>query len=143
MDELVSILIPISICVVLPVAVAWIYFRASMNSDNKRAEVLMKAIETNKDINTEKLAEMFQKKQQKKQPTAIEMLNARLQRGCIFSLVGLALLIVDIIGAFYGGWDTKNIQTPTILGSIFLAVGLGYLIVYFVTRKQVEKKKEE
>lgn len=139
MIELAGILVPIFVCVVLPTAVVWIVFRASMNSDNKRAEVLMKALETNNEINAEKLAEAFQKKR----PTAIEMLNARLQRGCIFSLVGLALLIVDVLGSFYGGWNTKSLQSLTIFSSIFLAVGFGYLIVYFVTRKQVEKKEYE
>ncbi len=136
MVELAGILVPIFVCVVLPTAVVWIVFRASMNSDNKRAEVLMKALETNNEINAEKLAEAFQKKR----PTAIEMLNARLQRGCIFSLIGLALLIVDVLGLFYGDWNTQSL---TIFSSIFLAVGFGYLIVYFVTRKQVEKKEYE
>ncbi len=136
MVELAGILVPIFVCVVLPTAVVWIVFRASMNSDNKRAEVLMKALETNNEINAKKLAEAFQKKR----PTAIEMLNARLQRGCIFSLVGLALLIVDVLGLFYGDWNTQSL---TIFSSIFLAVGFGYLIVYFVTRKQVEKKEYE
>lgn len=45
-DNVVATLVPIFICVVLPVAIVLIVFLAAMNSDNKRAKILIKAIET-------------------------------------------------------------------------------------------------
>lgn len=120
-------LIPICICVVLPVAIVLIVFLTKMNSDNKRAQVLIKAIESNNDINTDKLAEAMQK--QKK--SALEVLNLRLLRGCIFTLLGIALCITDVLSP--NQWiDMAFI----IFGAASIAIGISYLIVYFVTRKQ-------
>ena len=56
-----AILVPIFVCVVLPVAIVAIVFAAAMNNDNKRAKVLIKAIESNCGIDADKLAEALQK----------------------------------------------------------------------------------
>ncbi len=40
-----GLLIPIGVCVVLPIMIVWIVFKAKTNNDNKRADVLIKAIE--------------------------------------------------------------------------------------------------
>ena len=122
------ILVPIFVCVVLPVAIIAIIFGASINSDNKRSQVLIKAIESNCDIDADKLAEALQKPKK----TAREILNLRLLRGCIFSLVGIAVCIIGIIAA-----DTVTV--PLIFGGASLAIGLSYLVVYFVTRKQINE----
>ena len=50
-------LVPIFVCCVLPVSIVLIVFGTQMFADNKRAAVLIKAIEANKDINADKLAE--------------------------------------------------------------------------------------
>ena len=123
-----QILVPIFVCVVLPVAIIAIIFGASINSDNKRSKVLIKAIESNCDIDADKLAEALQKPKK----TAREILNLRLLRGCIFSLVGIAVCIIGIIAA-----DTVTV--PLIFGGASLAIGLSYLVVYFVTRKQINE----
>ncbi len=123
-----QILVPIFVCVVLPVAIIAIIFGASINSDNKRSQVLIKAIESNCDIDADKLAEALQKPKK----TAREILNLRLLRGCIFSLVGIAVCIIGIIAA-----DTVTV--PLIFGGTSLAIGLSYLVVYFVTRKQINE----
>ena len=123
-----QILVPIFVCVVLPVAIIAIIFGDSINSDNKRSQVLIKAIESNCDIDADKLAEALQKPKK----TAREILNLRLLRGCIFSLVGIAVCIIGIIAA-----DTVTV--PLIFGGTSLAIGLSYLVVYFVTRKQINE----
>lgn len=123
-----QILVPIFVCVVLPVAIIAIIFGASINSDNKRSQVLIKAIGSNCDIDADKLAEALQKPKK----TAREILNLRLLRGCIFSLVGIAVCIIGIIAA-----DTVTV--PLIFGGTSLAIGLSYLVVYFVTRKQINE----
>ena len=97
-----QILVPIFVCVVLPVAIIAIIFGASINSDNKRSKVLIKAIESNCDIDADKLAEALQKPKK----TAME-------------------------------FQTDAVTVPLIFGGISLAIGLSYLVVYFVTRKQI------
>lgn len=131
-----QILVPIFVCVVLPVAIIAIIFGASINSDNKRSKVLIKAIESNCDIDADKLAEALQKPKK----TALEILNLRLLRGCIFSLVGIAVCIIGIIAYSMGmEFQADAVTVPLIFGGISLAIGLSYLVVYFVTRKQINE----
>ena len=44
---LIEILVPIGICVILPLGIFWLYYRAQMNKENKRTEIIMKALESN------------------------------------------------------------------------------------------------
>ena len=135
-----GILVPIFICVVLPVAIVLIVFLYNMNSDNKRAQVLIKAIEANKDIDTDKLAEAFSKPRRSPR----EILNLRLLRGSIFTLCGLGFVIFGLVGlANNFTIRMEPVMIPMICGASCLAVGISYLIVYFVTRKQLadEDKK--
>lgn len=122
-----EIIVPIFVCVVLPVAIVWIVFAARRHRDSKRTEVLLKAIEMAPG-DAEKIAEALSVKKK----TAREILNARLLRGCIFSPVALAILIV-YCKLNIDGFDDAYYML--IAGSLCLAIGIGYLIVYFLTRK--------
>ncbi|MFH8143630.1 MAG: hypothetical protein K1V88_09435 [Muribaculaceae bacterium] len=138
MESIIAVLIPIFICVVLPVLIVWIVFRATMNNDNKRAEVLIKAIEANNGIDADRLADALGKPRK----TAREILNLRLLRGCIFSLIGLGFFATSIL-ANIEEFHPDNIVFPMLIGSVPLAIGASYLIVYFVTRKQVNAASEK
>lgn len=129
-----EVLVPIFVCVVLPVSIVALVFAAAINSDNKRAKVLIKAIESSCGIDAEKLAAALQKPKK----TAREILNTRLLRGCIFSFVGLALCIVGIVSLCMGTeFAADQVTVPLIFGAASIAIGLSYLVVYFVTRKQI------
>lgn len=138
MESIIAVLIPIFICVVLPVLIVWIIFRAAMNNDNKRAEVLIKAIEANNGIDADRLADALGKPRK----TARKILNLRLLRGCIFSLIGLGFFATSIL-ANIEELHPDNIVFPMLIGSVSLAIGASYLIVYFVTRKQVNASSEK
>ena len=56
-----SVLVPIFICVVLPVSVVLIRAIMNMHTENKRSEVLLKAIEANNCIDADKLAQALAK----------------------------------------------------------------------------------
>ncbi len=134
-----DILVPISICVILPVSIVLIVFIAAMNSDNKRANILIKAIESNNGIDADKLAESLQKPKK----TEREILNMRLLRGCIFSLVGLALVITGLVNLATGSdFSSDPVSVPVMFGGIAIAVGISYLIVYRVSRRQMTKHDE-
>lgn len=134
-----DILVPISICVVLPVAIVLIIFMTAMNSDNKRAKVLIKAIEANNNIDADKLAAALAKPRK----TPLEILNKRLLRGCMFTFTGIALIIVALVSLAYGTeFANDSVTLPMIFGGALLAIGLSYLVVYFVTRKQVNNTRE-
>ena len=132
---MVEILVPIFCGCVLPIAIVFIISMRKKNSDDKRAQVMIKALESGEEINADKLAEALGKPRY----TPLEILNTRLLRGCIFFLVGLALVILYFV------WPEDDVNARLsfiLLGSIAMAVGIAYLIVYFMTRGQVNDEKE-
>ncbi len=138
--ESVQVLVPIFVCVVLPVAIVLIVFLATINSDNKRAQVLIKAIEANNSIDADKLADALRKPKK----SACEILNSRLLRGCIFSLIGLFLVIVGLVNCIAGtAFGSDPVTVPMVFGGISLAIGISYLIVYYVTRKQLNNGEDK
>ncbi len=126
-------LVPIAICAILPISIVLVVFLASMYSEKKRAQVLIKAIEANNSIDADKLADALRKPKK----TALEILNRRLLWGCIFSLIGIALLVLGFID------KTEEAMEFFSFGGLSLALGASFLIVYFATRKQVTDQKED
>lgn len=130
-----GLLIPIGVCVVLPIMIVWIVFKAKTNNDNKRADVLIKAIENNANIDAEKLAEALGKQQ----ISAKELLNRRLLRGCMFTILGVAF---SIIALTFSAAPEDMQFISYILAALSFAVGNAYLIVYFVTRNTTAETEE-
>jgi len=110
-----------------------------MKEDSNRAKVLIKAIEANNNIDADNLAEALKKPRK----TAREILNLRLLRGCIFSFIGLVLIIIGIVSWASGTeFEADAVTVPMVFGGASLAIGLSYMVVWFVTRKQVDKDEE-
>ncbi len=137
---MVEILVPIFCGCVLPIAIVLIVALRKSNVVNKRSEILIRAIEANKEVDTDKLIDAM--KEPKKSPQ--ELLNARLLRGCMFSLIGLVLIIIGIVGLSIGiSFTDDEVSAPFIFGGISLAIGISYVIVYFITRKQILPEEEK
>ncbi len=111
-----------------------------MNRENKQTQIIIKAIEANKDVDTDKLLESLKTPRK----TAREILNVRLLRGCIFSLIGVALALVGIVNLATGvAFEADPVTVPFVFGGISLAIGLSYFIVYYVSRKQIESPEDK
>ena len=130
-----DVLVPIFCGCVLPVMIVLIVSMRKKNSDDKRAEILIKAIESGEAVDADKLAEALGKPKH----TPLELLNARLLRGCLYTLVGLALVVVYLV---WPDTDMNSLMSLILLSAVSTAVGLSYLIVYFVTRGQVNEEKK-
>lgn len=131
-------LIPIFICAIMPMVCVAFYYLSEMNKENKRTEVISKAIESSA-IDPEKLTEALRKPQK----TPLQILNRRLLLGCIFTLLGVLLIVIGAVGLMMGAeFVSDQVTVPMVFGGIGLAIGLSYLIVYFVTRKQVTDDKK-
>ena len=128
--------IPLGICVVLPVLIVWLLSRVRLNDTNKRAEVMLKALEAGKEIDPE----MF--KSSKRPLTLKEKLLRRLTWSSIISLLGAAMLVLGIITTNAFGRHLS--ESPALLvvfaGGILLAIGLSLLAVYFVGKKMLAKE---
>lgn len=142
MYAFINILVPIFICVVLPVLIVWLVGRVAINNDNKKTEVLIEAIKANKDIDTETLTQAFAKKKSKTK-TPYDILIKRLLIGCTLSLSGIAIFLSYGIGLLTGAFEPGDESIGWVfVSSILLAVGIGFLIVYFVSRKNTPKPEK-
>lgn len=135
---MVEILIPIGVCVVLPVMIVWLVNRTRQNDTNRKTEIILKAIEAGAPID----ANFF--KAQNDTKTVKERLLKRLYGGCIFALIGIACEIIGIINMIKWDGATSNDSSvvPMVIGGICLAIGISLLIVFFVGRKMLAKEIE-
>ena len=126
-----DILISIFICVVLPVMIVWLITRARQNETNRKTEVMLKAIDAGATID----ADFF--RNPKESITIKERLLKRLTGGCIFTLMGIAFVILGLVNKY-----TMSDTVPVIFGGIFLAIGVALLVVFVVGRKMFAKEIE-
>ena len=136
-----KILVPIAVCVVLPVMIVWLINRTRQNETNRKTEIMLKAIESGATID----ADFFKTQQDQKIPKTIkERLLKRLSGGCICTLTGLALGAVGI--ANYIKWDGSMVNDsatfPMIAGGVLLGIGIALIIVFFVGKKMLAKEME-
>lgn len=130
-------LLPVMIVVGLPVMVVWLVTRVRINRENKQSEIILESLKNNPSADPEKLAQMLAApKTYSEEPKTRTLL-----RGCIWSLAGVAILAVDIYMLYSDKFPflAEGGSMMLFAGGIALAVGLGYLITYFVTTKKDSK----
>ena len=125
-------LVPIAVCVVLPVTVVWLTTRMKMNNDKLRTEVLLKAIETNKDIDADKLAEALARPAK----TERDVLFSRLKRGVLFSVLAVLCTILAIV-VYLTDFESNAQNVLALVAAGSYAIGIGNLVVYFVSKPHI------
>ena len=139
-----QILIPIAICVVLPIMIVWLLTRAKINRDNKNAEIILKVVESNSQIDTDKLIEALNNPKK----TASQTLYNRLLKGCIFTLIGIVVgIIIAVLCCLSSETVVRNLMEELVflifVSGVSLAIGIGYMTVFFVTRKNIKSEIEK
>ena len=136
MGEIVAITVPLGICVALPVLIVWLVVRARQNETNRRAEILLKAIENGQTIDLD----LF--KPVKKKGSIKQELLDKLSGACITGLMGAAFLTFSLAFPKYvSGWGFAGKYLP-FAGAVLLAVGIGLFISYFSGKKLLAKEIE-
>lgn len=131
-----DILVPIFVCVVLPVAIVWLVTRTRQNETNRKADIMLKAIEAGADVDLEQ----FQTKKTAK--TIKQDLLEKFSGACITSLMGLAFIGLYFLNQYGAGIPVFWKETAPVAGGIMLAVGIGLFISYFVGKKMLSKEIE-
>ena len=135
---LVQLLVPISICVVLPVMIVWIVAKARAQEVNKRTEVILAAIEKNSDLDVDKF---FQKMSPEKH-TIKERLLAKHQNGLIMTVIGGSGLIGCIAWLLFLPYDEFVVFVMSVVFVALLAVGIGFFVNYKGGKKMLEKEMQ-
>lgn len=128
---LVQILVPIGVAVVLPIAIVAIVFRSALASERNRKEIILAALEKNPNLDVEDLV----KRMKKSNKLIKEKLLARLERGCLCCLMGVAFVLL------YFFLSVQN-EFLIITGAALIAVGIAFLVSYFVGRRMLAKEME-
>lgn len=129
---LIEILIPIGVAVVLPVAIVAIVFKSALASDRNRKEIVLAALEKNPDIDVEQLMKNLKKSEK----LIKEKLLARLERGCLCCLMGVAFMVLY----FFLGVQGEDFIT--VVGAALIAIGIAFLVSYFVGRRMLAQEME-
>ena len=128
---LVQLLVPIGVAVVLPIAIVAIVFRSALASERNRKEIVLAVLEKNPDIDVEELMKNLKKSEK----LIKEKLLARLERGCLCCLMGVAFMLL------YFFLSVQN-EFLLIVGAALIPIGIAFLISYFVGRRMLEKEME-
>ena len=127
-----DILVPLGICVVLPVMIVWLITRKQQNETNRKTEIMLKAIEAGQKID----GELFCIKQK-----ASKSIKERLwDRLVIAWITTIFAIIHGIFGSSIYIGDFK--LDMTLFDSIFLAIGISFFISYYVGKKIFKKEME-
>lgn len=119
-----DILIPIGICIVLPVTIVWLIMRTSQNETNRKAEIMLKAIEAGATIDPN----LF--KVEKNEPKSTkERLLKYLIAACVTMFPGLVLFAIGLFSCIKFGFEFPDTLILT-AGGILIAIGTAFLIVY-------------
>lgn len=129
---LIEILIPIGVVVVLPVAIVAIVFKSALASERNRKEIILAALEKNPNLDVEDLV----KRMKKSNKLIKEKLLARLERGCLCCLMGVAFMVLY----FFLGVQGEDFII--VVGAALIAIGIAFLISYFVGRRMLAKEME-
>lgn len=129
---LVQILVPIGVAVVLPIAIVAIVFRSALASERNRKEIVLAVLDKNPDIDVEQLMKNLKKSEK----LIKEKLLARLERGCLCCLMGMAFMVLY----FFLGVQGEDLIV--VVGAALIAIGIAFLISYFVGRRMLAKEME-
>ncbi len=126
-----DILVPIFICVVLPVLIILIVMNARKHEVSRKTEVALKAIEAGAPIDPN----FF--KTAKKKESIKERLLGQLTGACITFLMGVAFMVANFMG-----WNPSGLHLFSVAGGVMIAIGIGLFISFCVSRKMLAKEIE-
>ena len=130
-------LIPISICVVLPLIIIALVLRSRRHEVDKNTELMLKAVESGTTLDPA----FFQGYGRKK--TVKEMLMGWLKAGCITTALGIMTGGVLGYALSLGNHLEKNPEDALLLifPAALIAIGISFFIVYFIGKNKTWKKE--
>lgn len=137
-DGLEDVLVPLGICVFLPLMAIWLTIRKKMHAEDIRKEIILAALEKDASIDIEQLVS----KMNKPEKLLKEKLLKKLQWGMLAMFLGIGLMgfAIYIYAMHLGGTDHP--MNYFLCGLAFFAVGIAFLANYHVGKKMLAKEME-
>ena len=141
LNNFVNQLAPIFICVVLPVSLARLYYRNRKHHTDKQAEIVMKAIENNSDLDVREFMKALTPARKPLRERLIDRTHWEILLGSGLTL-GSAVIMVCCLATFIYSAVIDSIKDGFLVGipvcSPFLALGVGLLCAYRRAKKVLE-----
>lgn len=134
-EDLTELLVPIGICVALPISIVYLILKRKIISENNKKEIILAALEKNADVNIEELV----KKTSAPDKLLKEKLLRKLQWGLMAVVLGIGLLIYAIL---IGNFLAVDLQLYVVGCVAILAIGVSLLFTYLMGKKMLAKEME-
>jgi hypothetical protein len=132
-EDLTELLIPIGICVALPISIVYLILKRNIISENNKKEIILAALEKNADVNIEELV--------KKTSAPDKLLKEKLLKKLQWGLMTIVLSIGLFIYAIFVG-DAGELKLYVIGSVVLLAIGVSLLFTYLMGKKMLAKEME-
>lgn len=133
-----EILIPLSICVIMPITMVWMNLRSKKQADKNRTDIILAALEKNPNIDLEELMQKITPKS----TTLKEKLLKKLMWGSVISAIGIGFLGYALYMDFVGGMSVEDMERSYFCGGITMLIGLAILLVFFISKRMMAKELE-
>ena len=132
-------LIPISICVVLPLIIIALVLRNRRHEVDKKTELMMKAIENGATLDPA----FFQPTSCCRMKTVKDKLMGWLLAGCITTGLGVMLGVVLAFALSSSGILQSDPSSALlfIIPAVLIGIGISFFIVYFIGKNKTWKKE--
>ena len=137
-DAITGMIFIIACGCILPIVMVLMNTRRRMNETETRKQIVLAAIEKNKETDVEELL----KKMAPKQKLLKEKLLSKLLWGCIISFLGLGFWGCGFWLDYCGGSSPGAIHFLYFCGGVLFAIGLAFILYYFVGKKMLAKEIE-
>lgn len=140
-----DIILPIFMCVVMPVMIVWLVMWTKRHETDKMAEIMLKAMETGTPIDPDFFKQQVRpRKKVRPRKSVKSRLLGLLTAACILMSIGIGFIIVGIVIILGCHWTLRSAPSGfTIIpfaGGILLVVGVALLVVYFIRKKILAKE---
>ena len=135
---LMIIIVVIGICVVLPLMVIWLINKRKNHEIDKKTEVLIALLEKNPDLDPVEVMNKLNMSQETNNKTLKQKLLENLYGGLMMTLMGLVILVLHLMGMVSFGSKAIGL----FCGGVIMAIGLAFLIYYFVSKRVLRNELE-
>ena len=142
-DAITGLVFMIVCAGIVPIFYMWQSARKKMNETDTRKQIVLAAIEKNKETDVEELLKKMAPMQKK--TLLKEKLLTKLLWGWIIALVGIGLIGFRVCYSYTDAPNRGFLEFLSLLaltGSVLLAIGIAFLVNYFVGKKMLAQEME-
>ena len=128
--QITSAMETIGVCVVLPIVIVWLFNRRRTNETNKKAEIILKAIDAGVEADPDLL------KNEVSQRSVKEGLLNKFTGAVVTTLMGIVTIAFAVIViSKHGSRVNEEMMVVALVGGLLVAIGLALFGTYLVGKK--------